>query len=383
MKYNTDASSPRPSVGAIILCAGKGERTGLTYNKVLHRMGVKTVLETTLDAFKQANVSNITVVAAQDDLNSIIELTAPYDGVSVVTGGFTRFESVLCGLKAHKCDIVIIHDGARPFVTVDIIERSVMSAIEYGSGIAAVKTIDTVKQLDENGNMHSMPRDKLLNMQTPQTFRYSEILKAYESAKGSFTDDAEVYESAGYSPRPIEGSYDNIKITTAADLIKQTPRNCRIGVGFDVHRLVDGRPLILGGVKIDYPRGLDGHSDADVLVHAIMDALLSATGLPDIGVLFPDTDDKYLGASSMGLLERVVTMIAERNYTIENVSAVIIAQRPKLAPIINDIRASLSHTLGIDFSRINVSATTTERLGLIGSGDAIASDASCILSESI
>ncbi len=381
MKYKTDAPSPSPFIGAVIVCAGKGERTGLPYNKVLHRIGVKTVLETTLDVFRQTTVSEITVVAAQDDISAVKDIVAHYDSVSVVLGGSTRFESVLNGLKAQECDIVVIHDGARPYVTADIIERSIRSAMRFGSGIAAVKSIDTIKQSDGNGGMHGLPRDSLLNMQTPQTFRYTEILDSYKNAVGSFTDDAEVYERAGYTPRPIEGSYENIKITTAADLIRGMPHNCRIGVGFDVHRLADGRPLILGGIKIDHPRGLVGHSDADVLVHAIMDALLSAAGLPDIGVLFPDTDDKYSGISSMLLLEQVVSAVRDRNFIIENVSAVVAAQRPKLAPVIKDIRANLSRALRIDISRVNVSATTTEQLGIIGNGDAIASDASCLLSE--
>ena len=146
-------------------------------------------------------------------------------------------------------------------------------------------------------------------MQTPQTFRYSEILSAYERGAANCTDDAEVYAAAGYSPRLIEGNYDNIKITVASDLYRSLPRSCRIGAGFDVHRLVKNRPLILGGVNIEYDLGLDGHSDADVLTHAIMDALLSAAGLPDIGVLFPDTDDKFLGASSIELLKDVTNRV--------------------------------------------------------------------------
>lgn len=382
MKFNPDVAQKSPApVGAVIVCAGKGERTGLPYNKILHQIGHKTVLETTLDKFICTDVDHITVVAAKDDIERISELTSEYPIVSVVEGGKTRAQSVFAGLKAYPCDIAVIHDGARPFVTPDIISNAISSARRYGSGIAAVPAIDTVKRVSANGKVTSLPRAELFNMQTPQAFRYDEIMNAYSTVSGEFTDDGEVYEKAGYSPRLVEGSYDNVKITTATDLIRTVPSSCKIGIGFDVHRLAENRKLILGGVQIDYDRGLDGHSDADVLTHAIMDALLSAAGLPDIGVLFPDTDDKYLGISSIELLKDVAARIAECGCGIGNISAVIIAQRPKLAPIIYDIRLKLSSTLGIDLSKINVSATTTERLGLIGNGDAIATSASCILTE--
>ena len=194
------------------------------------------------------------------------------------------------------------------------------------------------------------------------------------------TDDAEAYERAGYSPRLVDGSYDNIKITTATDLLRLSQNN-KIGVGYDVHRLVEGRPLILGGVRIEHEKGLLGHSDADVLTHAVMDALLSAAGLPDIGVLFPDTDDRFDGISSLKLLKEVLNKLRERELEIVNVSAVAIAQKPKLSPVIKDIRASLAAALETDNARVNVSATTTEGLGIVGNGDAIAATASCILSE--
>ncbi|MDE6294314.1 MAG: 2-C-methyl-D-erythritol 2,4-cyclodiphosphate synthase [Clostridiales bacterium] len=377
MKSKTDACSP--IVSAVIVCAGKGERSGLPYNKVLHHIGHKTVLEMTLDAFRLTKVRHITVVTSEVDISAIQEITAAYDDISVVLGGATRSESVFAGLNAHACDIVLIHDGARPYVTPEIIDRAVDSAIQYGSGIAAVPSVDTVKRM-RDGVAHSLPRAELFNAQTPQAFRYTEILDAYKRAVGTFTDDAEVYESAGYSPRLVDGSYDNIKVTNPNDFITM-PKSCRIGVGFDVHRLVENRKLILGGVTIDYKLGLLGHSDADVLTHAIMDALLSAANLPDIGVLFPDTDDKYLGISSITLLKEVLREVEQSGFKIGNISAVIIAQKPKLAPIIEDIRRSLAKALGIEITQINVSATTTENLGIIGEGNAIAASSSCILTE--
>lgn len=178
----------------------------------------------------------------------------------------------------------------------------------------------------------------------------------------------------------MRGTYDNIKITTAADL-SRAATDVRIGIGYDLHRLVSGRPLILGGVEIPHGKGLLGHSDADVLVHAVMDAILSAADLPDIGVLFPDTDGSLEGISSMELLRRVTELVKFRGYSIGNVSAVITAQEPKLAPHMGDIRASLADALGVKPYNVNVSATTAERLGKIGGGKAIAASASCLLTE--
>jgi len=372
----------KPNTAAVILCAGKGERTGLEYNKVFYHLGQRTVLETVLDAFCSSSVERIAVVTSEADKSDAEALAAPYPNVFVCTGGATRFDSVRCGLKAVSgCDIVVIHDGARPYIRTDIIEASIDSAVKYGSGIAAVPSVDTVKEVENEHIVRSLPRAKLYNMQTPQTFRYSEIVKAYDEAQGVFTDDSEVYERAGFSPRIVPGDYGNIKITTPGDLLKVMPDSARIGAGFDVHRLVENRPLILGGIRIDYEKGLLGHSDADVLVHAIMDAILSAAGLPDIGVLFPDDDPEYLGISSMKLLDNVIKRAHGRGYDVGNISAVIIAQKPKLSPIISEIAENIAAAIGIDRSRVNVSATTTEMLGIVGSGEAIAASASCILTE--
>lgn len=379
MRSNAETHSPSPRVGAIIVCAGKGERTGLEYNKVLHYIGQKTVIEQVLDAFSASDVSRTVVVCAPADETRIKELIAPYANVAICTGGDTRAQSVLNGLKALPCDIAVIHDGARPFVSPALINACIRSAISHGSGIAAVKAVDTVKRVID-GKVTSLPRSELYNAQTPQAFVYKDILHAYNTARGTFTDDAEVYERAGFSPVLVDGEYANTKITTVGDLMLTTPVGAKIGVGFDVHRLVEGRPLILGGVTIPYNKGLQGHSDADVLVHAVMDALLSAAGLPDIGVLFPDTDGKYLGISSMLLLDEVSARISEK-HSILSVSAVIMAQAPKLAGFISDIRKSLCKRLKIDEARLNVSATTTEHMGIIGSSDAIAASASCLLTE--
>lgn len=370
-------------VGAVIVCAGKGERTGLTYNKILYKIGRKTVLETVLDKFSSTRVERIVLVISEADRAVVSELISPYSNVYLCVGGDTRSQSVYNGLSAlSDCDIVVIHDGARPFVTTELIDESIASAIEYGSGIAAVPVTDTVKRVSD-GEVTTLPRDELYAVQTPQTFIYKDIFDAYNSVgvDGVFTDDAAVYEKCGLTPRLIRGSYDNKKITTPNDLISALPVGVKLGIGFDVHRLVDGRKLILGGVEIAHSKGLLGHSDADVLTHAVMDALLSAAGLPDIGVLYPDTDPKYLGISSMSLLDDTVKRIKELRLGITGISVVVIAQQPKLAPHISNIRKSLADRMGISIDKINVSASTAEKLGAIGSGDAIEVNAACLLTE--
>lgn len=382
MKCKTDSTHTSTlAVSAVIVCAGKGERTGLKYNKVLHYLGKKTALETVLDAFSETAVAQTVIVASADDEARIRDIVTRYKNTEVCIGGATRAQSVLNGLNSlEKCDIVVIHDGARPYVEPTLIDACISSAAEYGSGIAAVRSVDTVKQASKDG-VHTLPRSELFNAQTPQAFKFDEITDAYSRMSGEFTDDAEVYEKAGYVPHLVEGSYSNIKITTPSDLFRTLPHNARIGIGFDAHKLVVGRPLILGGVEIAHDKGLEGHSDADVLTHAVMDALLSAAGLPDIGVLFPDTDPNTLGISSMKLLDAVRDMVRDAHFSVGNISAVIIAQEPKLAPFMANIKRSLASRLSVDAERVNISATTTEHMGIVGDGKAIAASASCLLTE--
>ncbi len=368
------------SISALILCAGQGTRTHLNYNKMLHYIGKKTILEMTLDRFIASKVQTIILAIAPIDETAIRNLIAPYKNVSICYGGDTRTESVRMGLnEIGYCDIVVIHDGARPYVTTKIINSSIDSAIEYGSGIVAVPTVDTIKEIKQNEIVRTLSRAGLFNIQTPQAFRYDEITDAYNKVPGNYADDSEVYERAGYHPKIILGDYDNIKITAPTDLYRGAPTQSKIGVGFDVHQLVLGRQLVLGGFLVPFNKGLKGHSDADVVTHAIMDALLSAAGLPDIGVLFPDNDPRYKGISSMLLLESVIRQIATKGYMINNVSAVIMAQKPKLAPHLPFISANLAAAMRISPQQVNISATTTEELGIIGKGQGIACSATCLL----
>ncbi|MCL2370994.1 MAG: 2-C-methyl-D-erythritol 4-phosphate cytidylyltransferase [Firmicutes bacterium] len=361
-------------ITAIILCAGSGSRTGLGYNKLFYNNGLGTVLDLTLTTFLSCErVGSVILTYSKKDKSQVAEITKTSDKITAALGGATRFESVNNALKASKgCDIVLIHDGARPFVTREIIDSAIDSAIQYGSGISAIPVVDTIK-VTQNGIIKSTPdRSNLYSAQTPQAFRYDLISQAYNKATDNrqpstnFTDDASVLEWYGTPPRLSLGSPDNIKITSPTDLAK-LPSNCKIGLGYDVHRFAKDRKLILGGVQIPHPFGLLGHSDADVLTHAIMDALLSATGLPDIGVLFPDTDNAYKGADSIELLKKVTQKVTD--FTIVNISCVIMAQAPKLSPHIQKMRIKLADTLNIKIDQINISATTTEGLGITATAD--------------
>lgn len=372
-------NNSRPIVRALALCAGSGSRTGLSYNKILHAVGQKCVLEMTLDSLCRTGADSITLVISPRDEERVREIVAPYENVSLCYGGGTRTESARLGLNSlAPCDIVIIQDGARPFTDEKVFAASVDSALDYGSGIAAVPVSDTVRLDVGNFKTVTLPREKLYNLQTPQTFRYSEILGAYNRFEGTATDDSAVYEAAGYCPRLVSGSPSNRKITAKEDLYF-LGGDMRVGVGFDVHELVPERKLILGGVHIPYPLGLKGHSDADVLAHAVMDALLSAAGKPDIGVLFPDSDPKFEGADSMKLLETVTGIVQADGFEICNLSAVVMAQKPKLAPVIPKIRARLADVLKVDMRLVNVSATTTEHLGIVGKEQGMAASATALI----
>ena len=219
-------------------------------------------------------------------------------------------------------------------------------------------------------------RSEYCSVQTPQGFRKADLMEAHDKALREgiqATDDAMLVELAGFPVEVVDGDYQNIKITTREDL----PIENRTGIGFDVHALTEGRRLILGGVDIPFERGLDGHSDADVLVHALMDALLGAAALGDIGCHFPDTDDAYKGISSMLLLQKVRDLLSENFFSIANVDMTIMAQRPRIGPHIEAMRENIAEVLGIGKSRINIKATTTERLGFVGREEGIAAEAIC------
>lgn len=304
--------------------------------------------------------------------------------VTVLAGGKERQDSVASGLSAliadhPQTDYILIHDGARPYVTKQVIESTLDQTIKTGAAIAAVPVKDTIKQVTEDGIV-TPDRSQLFAAQTPQGFETKLILKAYALAEAQGfvgTDDAQLVERTGHKVSLAQGDYANIKITTPEDL----PKKYLAGTGFDVHPLVEGRPLILAGITIPFEKGLLGHSDADVLTHAIMDALLGAAGLGDIGQHFPDTDPAYKGISSIALLQHVVGLLDKKNLELGNLDATIIAQRPKMAPYHDAMINRLAQILKCPAEKINLKATTTEKLGIPGREEGIAAEAICTLTQ--
>ena len=318
--------------------------------------------------------------------------------ITVIDGGERRQDSVAnaFALVAGRADVVVIHDAARPLVSSDLIERTLDAAVEHGAAIAAQLATDTVKR----GNadlviVDTLPRGEIFLAQTPQAFRVAVLRDALALARGSAeaTDEATLAERAGHRVQMVEGDARNMKITTSDDLVlaervigppAQGPLGAaalRIGNGYDLHRLVEGRPLVLGGVVVPSEKGLAGHSDADVVCHAVTDAILGAVAGGDIGRHFPDTDAAWKDADSLALLARAVRIVGEEGFFVVNVDVVVIAERPKLAPHIDAMRTNLSRALGVDVERVSVKGKTNEGVDSTGTGASIAVHAVALLSR--
>ena len=367
------------SVQALIVAAGRGSRSGIGYNKVYHPLGGCCVLSHSIRRMAESGLfDGIFVVISRED-EALFQETLSRDGTralvsGVAYGGDTRQQSVYNGLCALPPDaeLVAIHDGARPYVTQDVMRATLDSARAYGSGVISTPVIDTIKQVDGEGfAVATPPRERLRAVQTPQTFRYAEILAAHRQALAQdyvSTDDAALYEHVYGRVRLVQaqGAEQNKKLTLPEDF--QVAPALRVGTGYDVHRLVEGRKLILCGVDVPYERGLLGHSDADVALHALMDALLGAAALGDIGRHFPDTDEHYRGISSMKLLREVARLLAEKGFAAANVDVTIVAQRPKLKDYIPQMNRNVAEALNLSEDCVNVKATTTEKLGFEGEG---------------
>ncbi len=370
------------TVCAIVCAAGKGARAGFEKNKVLVPVNGVTPLEKTLSAFDFPAIDEIIVTSSQADYGEISALGKAFSRTSVVLGGDTRSQSVYNALKAAKADIVLIHDGARPFVTRAVIEGCIQSVKSQGSGVCAIPCSDTVA-ICEQGKIKTVPpRDTLCQIQTPQGFFRENILFAYERAMQTdelFTDDSSVFARYCGSPRLCAGARDNIKLTYAEDFRAAI---ARCGFGVDTHAFGKNQPfIVLAGVKIPSESGLIAHSDGDVLCHAVMDALLSAAGLRDIGFYFPDKDDKWKDASSMQMLTSVVNMLKDNGFAVKNLSVAVQAERPRLAGYIDDMKNALASVLGLDPTAIGISAGTNEGLGYIGEGKGITVNAYALLRE--
>ena len=380
--------------GAVIVAAGNSSRMGGGVSKVLEPLGGRPVLLHSLEVLEACpSVGELCVVCREEDKPQVEALLKGRGGkpLSLVAGGAQRQDSVLRGVEALSPgrEFVLIHDGARPFVTQELAEAVCRDALEWGAATAAVPVKDTCKLADGEGFVESTPpRERLMAVQTPQAFRrelYLDALKAAQRAGALYTDDCQLVEAAGGRVKLTPGDYRNMKLTTPEDRLAaraylgKGERAVRTGYGYDVHKLVEGRRLILGGVEVPFERGLLGHSDADVLAHAIADALLGAAALGDIGKLFPDTDPAFAGADSLKLLGRVCALLGEKGWSIGNIDATVTAQRPKLAPFIPQMRENLARACGIEAGQVSVKATTEEGLGFTGAGEGVAASAVCLL----
>jgi 2-C-methyl-D-erythritol 4-phosphate cytidylyltransferase / 2-C-methyl-D-erythritol 2,4-cyclodiphosphate synthase len=384
-------------VSAIIAAGGLGTRFGGDRPKQLLALAGRPILEHTVDAFRRSPLVADMVVALPPDLLVAIPeyLRSTADRpIEVVAGGPRRQDSVAnaFALVADRAEVVVIHDAARPLVSVDLIRRTIEAAAETGAAIAALPAHDTVKRADASGLVAvTLPRDEIFLAQTPQAFRTSVLRDAFAVADqaAAATDEAVLAERAGHPVKLVAGDPRNVKITTPEDLAMAEqflrpgarPSSMRIGNGYDLHRLVEGRPLILGGVKIPFEKGLQGHSDADAVCHAITDAILGAAGAGDIGRHFPDTDDTWKDANSIGLLGRAGDVVRDAGFAIVNIDVVVIAQRPRLVPHVDAMRANVAGVLGIAPDQVSVKAKTNEGVDSMGTGESIAVHAVALLNR--
>ena len=374
---------------AVIVAAGRGARAGFEENKVFQPLGKQTVLEKCLTVFFESGLfQGAVLVISPEDAVRVSALQLPKLVKKVAYGGKTRQESVYNGLKSvpEAVELVAVHDAARPFVTEEIIRTTLESAREEGSGVISLPVTDTVKRVSADGTVETPDRRTLFTVQTPQTFRRKELMEAHQRARQDgmeATDDAALYEEYFGNLRLVtcESAAQNRKLTYRRDFAMERNAMFRVGHGYDAHRLVTGRKLILCGEEIDWEKGLDGHSDADVAVHALMDALLGAAAMGDIGRHFPDSDDAYKGISSMKLLKIVVEKLSGAGWQASNVDVTIIAQKPKLAARIPQMQKNIAQILGLPEDCVNVKATTTERMGFEGAGEGISAHAVAMLTN--
>jgi 2-C-methyl-D-erythritol 4-phosphate cytidylyltransferase / 2-C-methyl-D-erythritol 2,4-cyclodiphosphate synthase len=384
------------AIYALVPCAGVGERAGVGGPKQYARVGDRTVVAHTLAAL--AGVSRVIrtlVVLAPSDTQ--FEAAAPgFAGWVERTGGTTRAATVRAGLAALKRqgadddDWVLVHDAARCLVQPAWIERLIEACIDDAvGGLLALPLADTLKDADVQQRVRAtVDRSGKWAAQTPQMFRIGLLLRALDAAGDNVTDEASAVEALGHAPQLVPGHADNFKLTWPEDferakrLLRSNERpnmTMRLGEGWDIHTLVAGRPLILGGVHVPHDKGLDGHSDADALAHAITDALLGASALGDIGRHFPDTDAQFKGADSMVLLAEAARRVRAAGYEIGNIDSTIIAQAPKMAPHIGAMRERLASVLGVAIDQVNVKAKTAEKMGPVGEGRAIEARAVALL----
>jgi 2-C-methyl-D-erythritol 4-phosphate cytidylyltransferase/2-C-methyl-D-erythritol 2,4-cyclodiphosphate synthase len=379
---------------AILVAAGRGLRAGAGGPKQYRMIGGQTVIFRAMAAFcGHPDVSAVQPVLHPDDA---AVFNAACDGLRhepPAAGGATRQASVHAGLEAlanQKPDIVLIHDAARPFVSADVISRAIDAAHRTGAAIPTVAVNDTVKLVDADGSVEATPeRARLRIAQTPQAFKYDLILEAHRRAaregRSDFTDDAALAEWMGLTVATFEGDVANMKLTTPEDFVREESRlaaqlgDIRTGTGYDVHAFGSGDHVMICGIRVPHTKGFLAHSDGDVGLHALVDAILGALADGDIGSHFPPSDMKWKGASSDQFLKYAVERVTQRGGRVANLEVTLICERPKIGPLRDTMRARIAEITGVNISRVAVKATTSERLGFTGREEGIAATASATI----
>lgn len=361
-------------IAAIVLAAGSSSRFG--EDKLQLRVNGLEVWRHSVRAFLTHDQVSFVGLVTSTDFCAQAKVLEP-DLDCVVSGGASRKDSSRIGLSSlpDDVDVVLIHDAARPFVSQQTISAVIESVIQHGAACPALPVKDTIKQCDATGVVRTLDRSQLFAVQTPQGGRLSDLLKAHDMATREFTDDVAMLEALGIQTAFVPGDERNLKITTPADVAKMNQAmEYRTGIGYDIHRFSDdpNRPMILGGVEFDDKPGLDGHSDADALLHAVVDAVMGSTGQGDIGVHFPNTDPRWKNAPSRLFLEKAGDLAKESGWEIVNIDVSVVAERPKIMVRNAEICASIAGSLRINPERVSVKATTNEKLGAIGRSEGIA-----------
>lgn len=390
---------------AIIPAAGSGIRFGSQVAKQFVEIEGAPLIVHTLKRFVECPaIDAIAVALAPDRIESFrsqLEAHGIDKPLTLVAGGQERSDSIrnaLAAIDGLNPEIVAVHDAVRPFITAGQISAVVERARETGAAILALPVSDTVKEVRDGFIQRTLDRTIIYRAQTPQAFRYEILRRANDAiiadgpGSASATDDAVLVERLGIKVAIVEGSLRNLKITTPEDMIlaehlfqeevgSAKPPAMRVGIGYDIHRLVEGRQLFLGGLELESTLGLLGHSDGDSLCHAICDALLGAAGLGDVGSHFPDNDPKFAGIGGLELLRRLRTLLAGSRFLISSIDATVIAERPKLSPHIAEMRARIAEALGIDGSQVSIKAKTNEGLDAVGRNEAIAAQAVALITQ--
>lgn len=381
-----------PRVAAVIVAAGRGARAGGPQPKQFQTLAGQTLLRRTVKMFVDDDaIEDTVVVVAEDRIDQADRELSGLGAAALVPGGTDRQGSVLNGLEAiaerdtrldRATDIVLIHDAARPFVSPDIIASAIGAAITADGAVPLLPVVDSLRRVNAEGGVADGPdRTDLGRAQTPQAFRFNRILAAHRAAKGgNASDDVQIALDAGLSVVPIPGAEDNFKLTTPADFERaermlDRKSLVRTGIGFDVHRFAPGTRVRLCGVDVPHDRALEGHSDADVGLHAITDAILGAIGDGDIGSHFPPSDPTWRGADSAAFLAHAAALVAKRDGAISSIDVTLICEAPKIGPYRERMRARIAEILGLGGDRVSVKATTTEGLGFTGRREGIAAQA--------